>query len=164
MEIDRGLYKHWAVYIGNSEVVHLVGVEGEKRENQSNNNGTFFTISGIKYNKAVAKREHVSSVVNTSKFRVNNSTCEGCEPRPFEEIKETALGFTQQGVIKYNVLRKNCEHFATYCRYDRAFSKQSQNVVFGLVLSVWSLTVVALFTFIYRCIFGEKKDKKKSSS
>lgn len=59
-------------------MVHLTGVSGEKIENQMSDQGNFFTISGIKYKKAAAKREHVSKVVKKSSFSVNNSTCEEC--------------------------------------------------------------------------------------
>lgn len=59
-------------------MVHLTGVSGEEIENEMSDQGNFFTISGIKYKKAAAEREHVSKVVNKSSFRVNNSTCEEC--------------------------------------------------------------------------------------
>lgn len=36
----------------------------------------------------------------------------------------TALKYAERGEIRYHMLRNNCEHFATYCRYERAFSRQ----------------------------------------
>lgn len=64
---------------GNYEVVHLTGVSGEEIKDQMSDQENFFTISGIKFKKAAAKREHVSKVVRDSKFSVNNSTCKGCK-------------------------------------------------------------------------------------
>lgn len=147
LEIDRGLYNHWAVYIGNYEVVHLTGVRGTERIDQRNQ-GNFFIISGIEYKKAAAKREHVSNVVMDSDFRVNNDTCKKCRVRPVEEIKETALAFTELTYIEYHVLRRNCEHFATYCRYDMAFSKQS-----NMAQVVFYLSVIGAFFLAYVCAF-----------
>lgn len=59
-------------------MVHLAGVRGTKRKDQENNEGNFFTISGMKYGKAAAKKENISKVVHKSIFRVKNDTCKEC--------------------------------------------------------------------------------------
>lgn len=44
--------------------------------------------------------------------------------RSDRDIIATALEFTKQKEAEYHFLRNNCEHFATSCRYQRAFSRQ----------------------------------------
>uniref|UniRef100_A0A8W8NSX0 LRAT domain-containing protein n=1 Tax=Magallana gigas TaxID=29159 RepID=A0A8W8NSX0_MAGGI len=67
LEIKRGGFEHWAVYIGNNEVVHLTGVDDGERANK----GKHFIISGTKYNKAAVIRESVSNAVGQDRVRVN---------------------------------------------------------------------------------------------
>lgn len=124
LEFNRGVYNHWAVYIGGHEVVHLTGLN--RRRNQNDTRGNFFTISGIKYDTAAVRRESVWNVVRGSRVRVNNETCRGCPVRSDRDIIATALEFTKQKEAEYHFLRNNCEHFATSCRYQRAFSRQSE--------------------------------------
>lgn len=133
LEINRGLYNHWAVYIGGHEVVHLTGLN--RRKNQNDTRGNFFTISGIKYDTAAVSRESFWNVVLGSRVRVNNETCRGCPVRSDRDIVATALEFTKQTKAEYHVLRNNCEHFATYCRYQRAFSRQSEAAISALSIA-----------------------------
>uniref|UniRef100_A0A8W8NW02 LRAT domain-containing protein n=1 Tax=Magallana gigas TaxID=29159 RepID=A0A8W8NW02_MAGGI len=69
LEIQRDEHVHWAVYIGNNEVVHLKGVDDGERANQ----GESFTISGIKYNRAAVIRENILDAVGNSNVRINNT-------------------------------------------------------------------------------------------
>lgn len=133
LEINRGLYNHWAVYIGGHEVVHLTGLN--KRRNQNDNRGNFFIISGIKYDTAAVRRESVWNVVRGSRVRVNNDTCRGCPVRQVGDIIMTALEYAEQGEIRYHILRNNCEHFATFCRYQIAFSRQSEAAISALSIA-----------------------------
>lgn len=63
---------------GEGDVVHLTGVEDQGRTSKKAIQGGLFTISGIKYQKAVVKRESALKVIGGSKFKINNDTCEGC--------------------------------------------------------------------------------------
>lgn len=73
--------------------------------------------------------------VGQSKVRVNNwadngytvSATEKIDSRPLREadILDRAFEFlSKQGHAPEFYLFESCEHFATYCRYDRAFSGQ----------------------------------------
>ena len=64
--------------------------------------------------------------------RVNNleeaSTEKGLEPLDPDVIVERAREFLRRNLIEnYNLLTKNCEHFATMCRYEceKGFSQQA---------------------------------------
>lgn len=38
------------------------------------------------------------------------------------EVVKRALSMI--GPVDYNILRRNCEHFASWCRYDKSISQQ----------------------------------------
>lgn len=151
LEFKRGVYNHWAVYIGGHEVVHLTGLN--RRRNQNDNRGNFFIISGIKYDTAAVRRESVWNVVGGSRVKVNNETCRGCPVRSVRDIITTALEFTEQRETEYHFLRNNCEHFATYCRYQRAFSLQSEAAKSALSIaadvSLGAAVLVSTLCLIY---------------
>ncbi|XP_042273922.1 phospholipase A and acyltransferase 4-like [Thunnus maccoyii] len=103
IEIIRGIYQHWAVYIGDGYVVHLLGPEG--------------------FVNARVKKEKLQDVVNNNKWEVKNLFDDTYKPRPIKEIVEVALSWVGKDV-EYSISDWNCEHFATWCRYGKAKSLQ----------------------------------------
>ncbi|XP_078314951.1 phospholipase A and acyltransferase 3-like isoform X2 [Crassostrea virginica] len=104
LEIDRGLYRHWAVYIGNDEVVHVSG--GFKSRQK----------------EASIKKENVWKVIRDSRVQVNNNKDWMLTPRSAAEIVSVAL--SKLGKIQYDLLFLNCEHFANWCRYGVKYCGQ----------------------------------------
>lgn len=151
LEFNRGVYSHWAVYIGGHEVVHLTGLN--RRRNQNDTRGNFFTISGIKYDTAAVRRESVWNVVRGSRVRVNNDTCRECPVRRVGDIIMTALKYAERGEIRYHMLRNNCEHFATYCRYDRAFSRQSEAAIPAFFITAGMYLAAGVFVSTFCLIY-----------
>ncbi|XP_052719490.1 phospholipase A and acyltransferase 2-like [Crassostrea angulata] len=129
LEFNRGVYSHWAVYIGNDEVVHLAGVDNDGL-NASVNPSHSFSVCGKKFSKAMVKKESVWNVMLGSKVKINNDKDHKLKPRSAQEIVKEAL--SKIGEIGYNVLWKNCEHFAAYCRYGVSWSKQADNAMLAL--------------------------------
>ncbi|XP_076070694.1 phospholipase A and acyltransferase 2-like [Mytilus galloprovincialis] len=123
LEIDRGAYKHWAVYIGNNEIVHVSGIGGRVAANP----GHSFSISGVHFNKAEVKKENVFDVLGTSKCKINNSKDRGNKCFDPKEVVKRALG--KLGSLDYNILWRNCEHFASWCRYDKKISQQADDLL-----------------------------------
>ncbi|XP_044220571.1 phospholipase A and acyltransferase 4-like isoform X1 [Thunnus albacares] len=103
IEIFRGLYRHWAVYIGDGYVVHLLAPEG--------------------FLNARVKKEKLQDVVNNNKWGINNLLDGIYRPRPIRKIVEVALSWVGKDV-EYSISDWNCEHFATKCRYGKAESFQ----------------------------------------
>ncbi len=103
---DRGLYKHYGVYIGEGQVIHFAGPKGHET------------------NPVLA------DVIQTSikDFLKRDSLCiqedDGREPLPVIEIIQRAK--TRLGKCKgtYNLAGNNCEHFANWCRYGTNESHQ----------------------------------------
>jgi len=121
IEIDRGTYQHWAVYIGNGCVVHLAPPSEVPGAGAS-------SVMSVLYEKAIVKMEDLWDVVGTNQWEVNNALDKKYEPRPVKEILEEAheLAGTE---LNYCVFRGNCEHFATVMRYGKAESRQVRKAV-----------------------------------
>ncbi|XP_060933511.1 phospholipase A and acyltransferase 4-like [Limanda limanda] len=114
IEIDRhdGPYQHWAVYIGDDEVVHFVTEGGDS-------SGSFELLSS----SGEVKRENLSVVLRGDRYQINNSLDEKYEARDPSMIVKEACEMVGR-VLQYNVLSYNCEHFATEMRYGVAESWQ----------------------------------------
>ncbi|NXU21054.1 HRSL1 enzyme, partial [Pardalotus punctatus] len=115
IEIDRGVYKHWAVYVGDGYVIHVTkaGTIGSP---------PLSSRSSSKSNKkGKVKKELLEEVVGDDKWRVNNKYDRSRIPFPVEEIIKYAEESTDT-VLPYNFLKKNCEHFVTKVRYGEPVS------------------------------------------
>ncbi|CAF2879352.1 unnamed protein product [Rotaria sp. Silwood2] len=77
-----------------------------------------------KSNNAEVMESKFEVVVQGSPARINNyPDCFGSRPYAADEIVERAR--RALGKKGYNLLKYNCEHFATECRYGRSWSHQS---------------------------------------
>uniref|UniRef100_A0A3Q2QR76 LRAT domain-containing protein n=1 Tax=Fundulus heteroclitus TaxID=8078 RepID=A0A3Q2QR76_FUNHE len=108
IEIFRSGYQHWAVYIGDGYVVHLV------RTSES---------ALAPGEMANVKKEKLEEVVGNDPWKINNDRDKIYKPQPIDEIVKQAeklIGKEQ----RYNMLDSNCEHFATELRYEKPESQQ----------------------------------------
>ncbi|KAM5183450.1 phospholipase A and acyltransferase 2-like isoform 2-T2 [Callospermophilus lateralis] len=116
IEISRSCYQHWAIYVGNGYVVHLAlpsevagaGVSSSK---------------SLLANRAIVKKELLSTVVGQHKYKVNNKYDDEYEPLPPNVILQVAEALVGKEV-PYSVTTKNCEHFVTILRYGVPRSDQ----------------------------------------
>ncbi|KAH9500257.1 hypothetical protein Btru_073548, partial [Bulinus truncatus] len=123
VEIKRSVfYSHWGIYVGDGKIVHLVGV-GVNGLDQSVRPDVLFKISGKIFSKAKVCRDDFWDVVREHQANVNNCDYLRCI-LPTDEIIKRANGSV--GNVGYNVIYNNCEHFATWCRYDKVESRQIQ--------------------------------------
>ncbi|XP_067440086.1 phospholipase A and acyltransferase 4-like [Thunnus thynnus] len=115
IEFFREGYQHWAVYIGDGDVVHLVtpGISCS---------GVSSTVSGASVGGQVQK-EKLKDVVNGKDWRINNLLDHEQKPRPKKKIVKEALSMVGKAV-EYSLTDRNCEHFATLCRYGKPQSRQ----------------------------------------
>ncbi|XP_076015684.1 phospholipase A and acyltransferase 4-like isoform X2 [Genypterus blacodes] len=109
IEIDRVRFKHWAVCIGNGEVVHLVAL--------------IDVTNAMTDTEGEVRREHLKDVCGKSFWRVNNDQGLQNKPRTAAQIVQDALSWVGE-TVTYNLTTYNCEHFATQMRYGRAVSQQ----------------------------------------
>ncbi|XP_064176594.1 phospholipase A and acyltransferase 5-like, partial [Anguilla rostrata] len=106
IEISRkgGLYKHWALYMGENEVINVYCQSPTK---------------------AIIKQEKLEKVVGSDKWRVNNYVDEIYGARDIKVILDEAQELKDKEV-PYNVLTNNCEHMVTKLRCGKAMSRQAQ--------------------------------------
>ncbi|XP_055522112.1 uncharacterized protein LOC129716264 [Leucoraja erinacea] len=114
IEIRRGLFTHWALYIGHGDVVHLNfdGVSGDTSTRFSRSEGI-----------GVIEREPLDEVVGNDSWKVNNGSDGMWNPLPVDKIIKKAkemIGYR----VRYNVLSANCEHFVNSLRYGKGVSFQ----------------------------------------
>ncbi|XP_028272532.1 HRAS-like suppressor 3 [Parambassis ranga] len=112
IEIDRGIYQHWAVYVGDGFVVHLASTS----EGPGAGSMSVFT------DRAMVKKEKLTDVLGNDKCRINNSKDENYHPHPAQVIVKEACGWVGT-VLPYSITRQNCEHFVNVLRYGKAESR-----------------------------------------
>uniref|UniRef100_A0A8C5FKB9 LRAT domain-containing protein n=1 Tax=Gadus morhua TaxID=8049 RepID=A0A8C5FKB9_GADMO len=115
IEIFRGSYQHWAVYIGDGFVVHL------------NPGAGAYSMMSIVCDRALVARAGFWEVVGTDEWRINNILDDQCEPRRADLVVQEARRLVG-AELPYSVFQSNCEHFATELRYGKAQSRQSNTV------------------------------------
>ncbi|CAM4641136.1 unnamed protein product [Leuciscus chuanchicus] len=120
IEIFRGPYQHWAVYVGNGDVIHLASDSGRA-------NAGSCCVGSVGQDKATVKREKLEDVVGNNKYRISNRLDDQRKPRPIKEILKEALSHLGE-MIPYNVIKNNCEHFVTLLRYGEPESLQAEAV------------------------------------
>ncbi|CAL8240039.1 unnamed protein product, partial [Gadus morhua 'NCC'] len=116
IEIFRGSYQHWAVYIGDGLVVHLAP--------PSENPGAgAYSMMSIVCDRARVTWAGFWDVVGTDEWRTNNILDDQCEPRSADLVVQEARRLVGTE-LPYSVFTSNCEHFATDLRYGKAQSRQ----------------------------------------
>lgn len=125
---------HYAIYIGDGEIVHYnkelgevsVYVKVEKLEVYVERlRGSLFSSSPGSLD--LGKRNFIPAqkvVVVTNNYKRSES------PYSPSEIKKRALDY--KGKKNYNLVTRNCEHFATWCVFGK---KESINAEAGIVIA-----------------------------
>ncbi|XP_060938175.1 phospholipase A and acyltransferase 4-like [Limanda limanda] len=111
IEINRGLYKHWAIYIGKDEVVHFISV----KHTGGLSTGSSANLSS---SRGEVKREKLTDVVGNDSYHSNNLLDKECEARDPSIIVKEACEMVGRK-LQYNAATYNCEHFATEMRYGK---------------------------------------------
>ncbi|XP_013414686.1 protein FAM84B-like [Lingula anatina] len=114
VEFQRSwLFSHWAVYIGNEEVVHFI----------ERNSGGVFSSSSERSMTGVVRRDSFWTVAGRSKAFKNNRrdakySCDVIVTRALSKL----------GVSEFNLFLRNSEHFVAWCRYGEECSEQAQTI------------------------------------
>ncbi|XP_059208543.1 phospholipase A and acyltransferase 4-like [Centropristis striata] len=114
IEIFRGTYEHWAIYIGGDEVIHLI---------PPNDESSPFVLALLDSNKAQVKRQKICEVVLSNRFIINNLLDDKYEPRdPYMIVNDACKMVGRE--LPYSLTSFNCEHFVTQLRYGKPESRQ----------------------------------------
>ncbi|XP_030252939.1 phospholipase A and acyltransferase 3-like [Sparus aurata] len=142
IEIFRGTYQHWAVYVGDGFVVHVTSPpDADVRHAASN------SLMSAPTKKAMVRKQKLQEAVGDNKWRINNILDKKYKPRRAHIIVEEAL-LEVGKMMEYFVLSENCEHFATKLRYGKAESIQVRKAeqaatATGIVAAVGGVVVGA---------------------
>uniref|UniRef100_A0A8C9PJ44 LRAT domain-containing protein n=1 Tax=Spermophilus dauricus TaxID=99837 RepID=A0A8C9PJ44_SPEDA len=110
IEIFRGAFEHWAVYVGKGyvPVQGLASVSG---------------LGSVLADRAIVKKELLSVVAGGDKYRVNNKNDDKYKPLPPNEIVQQAEKMVGK-YVPYSLTNSNCEHFVNTLRYGVSRSDQ----------------------------------------
>ncbi|KAM9357436.1 phospholipase A and acyltransferase 3-like [Symphorus nematophorus] len=155
IEIFRGTYEHWAVYVGDGFVVHMAPPSGVPWAGSN-------SVMSVLTEKAMVKKEELWDVVGTDQWEINNSLDEKYKPRQRHIILRDACALVGRE-LPYSIFSWNCEHFVNDLRYGKAESRQvrkAREAAFAVgVAAVVGLGVVALAGALFG---GEKKEKNRA--
>lgn len=154
IEIFRGSYQHWAVYVGKGYVIHLAPPSEHAQAGA-------YSMMSVLYDKARVKKEELYEIVGNDEYCINNLLDEKYEPRPVREILRDAHSLLGQE-LPYCVFSGNCEHFVTELRYGKPQSRQVRRVVeIGVGVGLAAAATFGLLAAA-AAMFGSK-DKQKQN-
>ncbi|XP_026136583.1 retinoic acid receptor responder 3-like [Carassius auratus] len=154
IEIFRGTYQHWAVYVGEGYVIHLAPPTEHAQAGA-------YSMMSVLCDKAKVKKEELYEVVGNDEYCINNLLDEKYEPRPVREILRDAHSLLGQE-LPYCVFKGNCEHFVNELRYGKPQSRQVRKAVeIGVGVGLAAAATFAVFAAA-AAMFGSK-DKQKQN-
>lgn len=131
LEVPRTLFTHYGIYLGEHKVAHLIPDILPVFSNDQKLIGSVITnkrlILGCVYKCATVRVDTLEDFAYGSNIQVNrlDQVMKG-DALPNEDVAKRAEKLI--GAIPYSLLWNNCEHFATYCRYGSAASRQTEQV------------------------------------
>ena len=135
LSVNRGIYKHYGVYIGNDTVVHFSGGEG-------------FELSA---KRACIRKTSLENFRKNDEIQIETRCCESYSRK---ETVMRALGAVGTEKGKYALPWNNCEHFANWCRYGEKRSSQVEQ----FVSKVGGLGLLAAGVLLVGCLKDELED------
>ncbi|XP_030251454.1 phospholipase A and acyltransferase 4-like [Sparus aurata] len=142
IEIFRGTYEHWAVYVGDGYVVHLTAPPGDEVPGIISD-----TLMSVPTEKAMVRKEKLEEAVGDSTWMINNSLDKKYKPCSASIIVKEALMEVGK-MMEYSIYSSNCEHFVNELRYGKAVSWQvleaEQAIAATGVVAVGAVVAVAI--------------------
>lgn len=135
LSVNRGIYKHYGIYVGNDTVVHFSGGEG-------------FELSA---KRACIRKTSLENFRKNDEIQIETRCCESYSRK---ETVMRALGAVGTEKGKYALPWNNCEHFANWCRYGEKRSSQVEQ----FVSKVGGLGLLAAGVLLVGCLKDELED------
>lgn len=154
IEIFRGTYQHWAIYVGDGYVIHLAPPSEHAQAGA-------YSMMSVLCDKAKVKKEELYEVVGNDEYRINNLLDDKYEPRPIHDILRDARSLLGRE-LPYCVFRGNCEHFVTELRYGKPHSRQVRKAV-EIGVGVGLAAAVSFGVLAAAAAFFGSKDKDKQT-
>ncbi|NXD03355.1 HRSL1 enzyme, partial [Certhia familiaris] len=109
IEIQQGCYEHWALYMGDGNVIHVITGEEEIPSLSASSETRLIR-------KAQVKKELLKDVAGSDDWHVNNKYDCLQTPLPVEEIIQRAEQWIGS-IVPYDVIGSNPEGFVRKLRY-----------------------------------------------
>ena len=135
LSVNRGIYKHYGVYVGNDSVVHFSGGEGFE----------------LYAKRACIRKTSLENFQKNDEIQIETRCCESYSRK---ETVMRALGAVGTEKGKYALTWNNCEHFANWCRYGEKRSSQVEQ----FVSKVGGLGLLAAGVLLVGCLKDELED------
>lgn len=135
LSVNRGLYRHYGVYVGNGTVVHFSGGEGHE----------------LSARRACIRKATLESFRKNGEIQIETRCCKSYSRK---ETVMRALGAVGTEKGKYSLPWNNCEHFANWCRYGKKRSLQVER----FVNKIGGLGLLSVSSFLAGCIADELED------
>ncbi|MCR4713049.1 MAG: lecithin retinol acyltransferase family protein [Treponemataceae bacterium] len=113
LSVDRGLYKHYGVYVGNNTVVHFSG--GSEHE--------------LSVRNACIRKTTLDDFCKDGEVQIEANNAKSYSRKETVMRALNAVG-SEKG--KYSLFWNNCEHFANWCRYGKKHSAQVEQFATNL--------------------------------
>ena len=133
LSVNRGLYKHYGVYVGNKTVVHFSGENGHE-------------FSAL---KACIRKTALDDFSKGGEVQIETKCAESFSRKETVMRALNAVG-SEKG--KYALPWNNCEHFANWCRYGKKRSVQVEQFATQLA----GISAVVLGTVLIGRIIKEE--------
>ncbi|XP_037635696.1 phospholipase A and acyltransferase 3-like isoform X2 [Sebastes umbrosus] len=155
IEIFRGSYQHWAVYVGDGFIVHLAPPSEVPGAGAN-------SMMSVLTEKAMVKKEELWDAVGTDRWEINNGLDKEYEPRSVRVIVREACAMVGEE-LPYCVFRGNCEHFANELRYGKAESRQVRKAGETVMVAGAAVAVgLGIFALVGALFGGGKKENKNT--
>ncbi|KAF5896027.1 HRAS-like suppressor 3 [Clarias magur] len=152
IEIFRGMYQHWGIYVGDGYIIHLAPPCEVPQAGAC-------SMMSVLSDKAIVKKEQLWDVAGKDKYTVNNLLDKKYEPRLIHVILEEAHSLLGQE-LPYCFIRGNCEHFVTDLRYGKAESRQVRKAVeIGVGVGVFAFLGVGVLA-VASSFFGSRNKEE----
>jgi len=132
IEFLRDTYCHWAMYIGDQNVIHF---------NPSNSSEKVGLLQMERFLLGSVTIALLKTVAGNSKFRVNNMTGNSEPPRPLKHIQWFFNILVNKPGFYYCLGRFNCEHFVTFLKFGDSKSLQ-MDIVDAIKSSLLSIPMI----------------------
>lgn len=133
LSVNRGLYKHYGVYVGNNTVVHFSGGSGHELSSR----------------RACIRKTTLDDFSKDGEVQVETKCAESFSRK---ETVMRALNAVGGEKGKYALPWNNCEHFANWCRYGQKCSVQVEQFAASLA----SISALVLGTVLIGKIIEEE--------
>lgn len=153
IEIRRGAYEHWAIYVGQNEVVHLI----PPTDGDGDGLGLVDLVRYLDSSCAEVTCDKIWDVVGPHDYHVNNLLDHEYNPRHPSAIVRDARALVGR-VLPYNVAGYNCEHFVTDLRYGKPQSRQVNNAAVIGGAAVAGVAVAALGAALFASLLKRDND------